>query len=273
MTQLSRREFAALAGATFAAPLAASQKTSGSAITAQDVADRIRMNIGVEWKPDSIDGVKAGQPSTTARGIVTTSMATLDVLQRAVKAGSNIVITSLPTFYSRTDARNPPAGRPPTDRIFTAKNDFIAKHDIVVFRLSEHWRWYARSARAGHGAGFGVDEISTCRRCLALRGAGADAGNAGRQCEETLSIRGRGSSHRRSPDTRAADRPAARDDADPGGAQDAARSGCHHRRRSARMGVGRIRARQGVCRARKEGSSWWAASFPKSPACGPARTG
>ena len=140
MTQLSRREFAALAGATFAAPLAASQKTSRSAMTAQDVADRIRMNLGVEWKPDSIDGVKAGQPSTTARGIVTTSMATLDVLQRAVKAGSNIVITSLPTFYSRTDATNPPAGRPPTDRIFTAKNDFIAKHGIVIFRLSEHWR-------------------------------------------------------------------------------------------------------------------------------------
>ena len=140
MTQLSRREFAALAGATFAAPLAANQKPSTRDVTAHEVADRIRMHIGVEWKPDSVDGFKAGQPSATARGIVTTSMATLDVLQQAVKAGSNLVVTSLPTFYSRTDARTPPAGRPPSDPMFAAKNDFIAKHEIVIFRLSEHWR-------------------------------------------------------------------------------------------------------------------------------------
>lgn len=140
MAQLSRREFAALAGATFATRLSAAQKTSGPPITAQDLFDRIRMNIGVDWKPDSIDGVKAGQPSAMAKGIATTSMATLDVLQRAVKAGSNVVITSLPTFYSRGDARTPPAGRPPSDRIFTAKNEFIARHDMVIFRLSDHWR-------------------------------------------------------------------------------------------------------------------------------------
>ena len=140
MTQLSRREFAALAGATFGAPLAASQNPSRAQVSAQDVIDRIRTKIGVEWKPDSVDGIKAGEASAMVKGIVTTSMATLDVLQRAVKDGSNLVITGLPTFYSRTDARNPPAGRPPSDRIFTAKNEFIAKHNIVVFRLSEHWR-------------------------------------------------------------------------------------------------------------------------------------
>jgi putative NIF3 family GTP cyclohydrolase 1 type 2 len=162
MTDLSRREFAALAAYAVVAPAVLREKVRGAAaITAQDVVDRIKRNIGVEWKTESVDGVKAGDPATVATGVVTTSMATLDVLQRAVKAGSNVVITGHPTFYSRGDARVPPAGRggrggagaapaatadstppppPPADRVFTAKNEFIDKNRLVVFRLSEHWR-------------------------------------------------------------------------------------------------------------------------------------
>jgi putative NIF3 family GTP cyclohydrolase 1 type 2 len=135
MTHLSRREFAALAVSAAAAPFALSQKASGAAITAQDVIDRIKMHIGVEWTTDSVDGIKIGEPSTVATGVVTTSMATLSVLQQAVKAGANVVITGQPTFYARTDAHNRP-----DDPIFAAKNAFIARHNIVVFRLSEHWR-------------------------------------------------------------------------------------------------------------------------------------
>ena len=132
MTYLSRREFAALA---VSAPFAFTQKSSiDTPITAQDVIDRVKANIGVEWKPESVDGLKAGELTTVAKGVVTTAMATLSVLQRAVKAGANVVITSLPTFYSRTDVRTP------ADRIFTSKNDFIARNNLVVFRLSEHWR-------------------------------------------------------------------------------------------------------------------------------------
>lgn len=79
-------------------------------ITAQDIVDRIKANIGVEWRNDDVDTFKAGDPSTVVTGIVTTSMATLDVLQKAVQAGANLIITSSPTFYSRADLANP-AGR------------------------------------------------------------------------------------------------------------------------------------------------------------------
>lgn len=75
MADLSRRAFAALAAA---APFACARTLSGAAaITAEQVIDRIKRNIGVEWKPDSVDSVKAGDPSTIVRGIVTTSMATM----------------------------------------------------------------------------------------------------------------------------------------------------------------------------------------------------
>ena len=135
MTHLSRRQFAALAASAAAAPFALSERAYGAAITVQDVIDRIRKQIGVQWRADSVDGLKAGEPSTVVTGAVTTSMATLNVLQQAVKARANVVITAQPTFYARTDARDRSG-----DRIFAAKNEFIARHNIVVFRLSEHWR-------------------------------------------------------------------------------------------------------------------------------------
>ena len=148
MTDVSRREFAALTAATAFAPLASGRTLSGAApITAEQVIERIKKNIGVEWKSGSVDGVKAGDPSTIVKGIVTTSMATMAVLQQAVKAGANLVITAQPTFYSRADAPTPPPARgaanqaaSPSDPVFTAKNEFIARNGLVVFRLSDHWR-------------------------------------------------------------------------------------------------------------------------------------
>jgi putative NIF3 family GTP cyclohydrolase 1 type 2 len=145
MADLSRREFAALAAAAAVAPFAHGEKLSAAVpVTAQEVIDRIKKNVGVGWKPDSVDGVKAGNPATIAKGIVTTSMATIQVLRQAVKSGANVIISAQPTFYARVDVPTPPAprggGPAPPDRVFAAKNEFITKNNLVVFRLSEHWR-------------------------------------------------------------------------------------------------------------------------------------
>jgi putative NIF3 family GTP cyclohydrolase 1 type 2 len=145
MADLSRREFAALIAA---APFAQVRTSPGAApITAAEVLERIRKNIGVAWKPDSVDTVKAGELSTITKGIVTTSMATMAVLRQAVGAGANLVITAQPTFFGRTDLPTPPAGRgganptaAPPDPVFSGKNAFITRNNLVVFRLSDHWR-------------------------------------------------------------------------------------------------------------------------------------
>ena len=104
MTQLSRREFTTLTAAAAAAPFALGQAASAAALTAKELIDRITAQIGVPWKPDTVDGLKAGDPATVVTGVVTTAMATMAVLQQAVKAGANVVISSQPTFYARTDA-------------------------------------------------------------------------------------------------------------------------------------------------------------------------
>lgn len=146
MNHLSRREFVLAAGAA-AVPFRLQQqpRRGTAALTAQAIVDRIRANVGVEWKSDTVDTFKAGDPSTAATGVVTTAMATMSVLSRAVKAGANLVITCEPTFYGRADTPAPPPARGATtpaapDRIFTAKKDFIERHKLVVWRFYDHWR-------------------------------------------------------------------------------------------------------------------------------------
>jgi putative NIF3 family GTP cyclohydrolase 1 type 2 len=118
MPPISRREFVSLAVASsvigrVASPFARELDPRTAAITAGEIVERIKQQIGVPWNAGTaIDTFKTGGPSTVVTGIVTTSMATLDVLQRAATAGANFVITAAPTFYSRADARSLPVRRP-----------------------------------------------------------------------------------------------------------------------------------------------------------------
>jgi putative NIF3 family GTP cyclohydrolase 1 type 2 len=116
MKDLSRREFVALTAAGAVAGPIASTFALGQRpavrITAGDIVERIKQSVGVPWNAGTtVDTFKAGDPSTVVTGVVVTSMATLAVLQQAVKVGANFVITSAPTFYSRADSRQAPGSR------------------------------------------------------------------------------------------------------------------------------------------------------------------
>jgi len=145
MPSLSRREFVRLGAGAAAVPFVLDgAPVRAAAPTAQAIVDRIRQNVGVEWNPNTVDTFKAGDPSTVVTGIVTTSLATIDVLRRAKQSGANLIITSGPTFYSRTDSPTPTGRRgapaPPSDPVFTAKQQFITEQRLVVWRFSDHWR-------------------------------------------------------------------------------------------------------------------------------------
>jgi putative NIF3 family GTP cyclohydrolase 1 type 2 len=118
---------------TAAAALSAQQRAG--AITAGEVIDRIRKNVGVPWREPTVDTIKSGSAATPVKGIATTMMATLDVVQRAAAAGRNFVITHEPTFYShedKTDALQ-------DDPVYRFKQDFLDRHEMVVFRFHDHW--------------------------------------------------------------------------------------------------------------------------------------
>jgi hypothetical protein len=154
MIRISRRDFTALAASAVAAPLTAiRRRPPNAAASAAEIVERIRKQIGVEWHAETLDTIKAGDPAAAVSGIVTTAMASLRVLQQAAASGANMIVTCEPTFYGRSDASTPPAGRrggrgpadaaaspPPPDPVYTAKRAFIEKHRLVVFRLSDHWR-------------------------------------------------------------------------------------------------------------------------------------
>jgi putative NIF3 family GTP cyclohydrolase 1 type 2 len=105
-------------------------------ITAREVVAEIQKQVGVEWKQETVDTFKAGNPDTAVTGIAVTMMATMDVLQRASATGLNFVITHEPTFYAHLDT---PEGMPENDPVWTEKRAFIEKHGMVVWRFHDHW--------------------------------------------------------------------------------------------------------------------------------------
>src|SRR2546423_14049955 len=91
------------AGAGLAAAQMGRAQTNASAVTAGQVIDRIKANVGVPWRQQTVDNIIAGSADTRVKGIATPMMATLDVIKRASAAGKNMVITPEPTFYSHQD--------------------------------------------------------------------------------------------------------------------------------------------------------------------------
>ena len=153
---ISRRQFTLLAGASVLGagmgfangsagssgghnltdPAATKANDEASApITAQQVIDRIKQNVGVTWRTTTVDTFKAGNPDTAVKGIATSFMATLAVLQRAAAQQLNLVITHEPTFYNHLDQTNDLTNDP----VYQFKQDFIRKNDMVVWRFHDHW--------------------------------------------------------------------------------------------------------------------------------------
>jgi putative NIF3 family GTP cyclohydrolase 1 type 2 len=132
--QVSRRTFVA-AGLSLAATFALPQVTTPANITAGQIIDRIKSKVGIPWREQTVDRIIAGTADTSVRGIATTMMATLDVVQRAAAAGKNMVITHEPTFYSHLDT----VDELKDDPTYQYKRDFLQKNDMVVFHFHDHW--------------------------------------------------------------------------------------------------------------------------------------
>ncbi len=130
----SRRTFliasVGLAAAKIARPLEAAQT-----ITAGQIIDRIKANVGIPWRAQTVDNIIAGTAEIPVKGVATTMMATLDVVQRAAASGKNMVITHEPTFYSHQDQTEQLL----QDPTYQFKLDFLNKHDMIVFHFHDHW--------------------------------------------------------------------------------------------------------------------------------------
>ena len=104
-------------------------------LTAGQVIDRIKANVGIPWRAQTVDNIIFGTADTPVKGIATTMMATLDVVQRAASSGRNMIITHEPTFYSHQDTSDQLL----QDPTYKFKTEFMTKNRIVVFHFHDHW--------------------------------------------------------------------------------------------------------------------------------------
>jgi putative NIF3 family GTP cyclohydrolase 1 type 2 len=124
-----------LAGAGAAAARVTFPQASKEPLTAGHVIERIKTNVGIPWRAQTVDRIVAGSPEVRVRGIATTMMATLEVCQRASAAGRNLVITHEPTFYSHQDKTDTLVNDP----AYQFKCEFLTKHEMAVFHFHDHW--------------------------------------------------------------------------------------------------------------------------------------
>ena len=107
-----------------------------SDLTALQLIQRVVAGTGAAGRPHTVDHVSAGDPTQAVTGIAAMSQATLEGLQKAARAGANLVFTYDPAFWESGDNLN----RLETDALFLEKRDFIRAHNMVVFNLQDHLR-------------------------------------------------------------------------------------------------------------------------------------
>jgi putative NIF3 family GTP cyclohydrolase 1 type 2 len=128
-----RRMIAAGVGLVSAGALPA--QNAVTPLTVGEVIARIKKNVGIPWMDQTVDNLIAGRADTPVKGIATTMMATLDVIERAAAAGRTMVITHESTFYSHQDTLD----QLRNDPVYLYKADFIRKNGMASFHFHDHW--------------------------------------------------------------------------------------------------------------------------------------
>jgi putative NIF3 family GTP cyclohydrolase 1 type 2 len=131
--QLSRRDFvrtsAVLPHAT------AAGQVGQTALTAGEVVNRIKRNVGVPWRSVTVDQIIAGDESTPVRGIASVMMATQEVVTRAAAEGKNMIVTHETPFYLHQDKIDDIR----ENGVLQYKLSFIRQHNMAIFHFHDHW--------------------------------------------------------------------------------------------------------------------------------------
>jgi putative NIF3 family GTP cyclohydrolase 1 type 2 len=105
-----------------------------AAITAGEIVDRIKIHLGPAWRDTTFrDTFKFGGPGTVVTGIATTFMGTFDAIRRASAAGLNMIIPHEDTYWNDPDD----ISLVKDDPLYSVKVDFMATHNIVIFRMHD----------------------------------------------------------------------------------------------------------------------------------------
>jgi putative NIF3 family GTP cyclohydrolase 1 type 2 len=133
MNPISRREFV-IAGGAVVSQIALGQ-TGKPQLTAGDVVERIKKNVGVPWLTMTVDHLVAGDESIPVQGIASVMMATQEVIERAAAEGKNMIVTHETPYYLHQDKTDDIRG----NAVLQYKLDFLKKHNLAIFHFHDHW--------------------------------------------------------------------------------------------------------------------------------------
>jgi putative NIF3 family GTP cyclohydrolase 1 type 2 len=116
-------------------PVAGQTHPSAPGITAAEAIARIQAAIPQKPPADTVDTIKAGDPSTIVTGIVTCFTDSMDVLRQAVSLHANLIVTHEPTFYNHRDQ----ATLFTNDPVYKEKLAYMRDNHLVVWRFHDQW--------------------------------------------------------------------------------------------------------------------------------------
>ena len=124
-------------------------------ITAQQVADRIKGEVGAGWRSPSSDVFHAGDPASPVTGIVTTFAPSIEVLRHAVSVKKNMIISREAPFWARNAPGSGRGGRSAVagtaasgtrasgaagqNATAAFKRNYIESNHLIVWRLFDNW--------------------------------------------------------------------------------------------------------------------------------------
>lgn len=105
----------------------------GRHMTVEEAIHAILKKTGVSCQ-DTVDTLKIGDPMTEVTGIVTTFIATVDVIKKAREIGANLIVTHEPTFYDHRETITWQKGT----HTYQYKKRLLEESGISVFRFHDH---------------------------------------------------------------------------------------------------------------------------------------
>lgn len=102
--------------------------------TVQDIINTIIAGVPGAPFPETVDTLKTGDAGWNVRAVAVTFMATYEVIEQAIKLGTDLIITHEPTFYGHTDE----TVWLEHDSVYLAKRRLIDEHHIAIWRFHDY---------------------------------------------------------------------------------------------------------------------------------------
>jgi putative NIF3 family GTP cyclohydrolase 1 type 2 len=115
--------------------LAASKWQAKNPLTVKQVIDTILKEVPGAPFAKTVDQLVSGSMGQEVTGIVTTMFPTIEVIEKAAKAGANFIIAHETPFYNNQDETE----WLQQDDAYRYKVELLNKHKIAIWRFHDYW--------------------------------------------------------------------------------------------------------------------------------------